>query len=421
MGIYYIKGGNQVTIHYTGKGLDTGLTVQGTAYDESGTVYSAGQPFAFTHQVNGVYVATLTSQTGTGWHTVHIDATDPGKSSPAVFKFRVANNSIQEIYNLVATVDGKIDSLTTSVNELKGAGFNTATDSNEAVRNFLDSMAGASFNTSTDSQEAIRNAIDAIATAVAGIQGVVRTYLTAPGEFVIPSSGTTRYQVDLQNYANDGTGMEDFDAAPTMVAVGSNGTTYTTRFYNAATAGTQTNTMVQVGGAGSGHYRTWFEVDNADPADVVLVFTAQAVENGNNLSVIAHSTLKDSASAAGTAQQSTLLESLSTTSGTYDRDTDSQEAIRDRLDQVVLEIKQTTAGTYDRDTDSLEAISDKVTAARASVEGVGFATGTDSLKAISDRQLSFLGVGFNATTDSLAALSDSVEEILTFNSGGRAF
>ena len=315
--------------------------------------------------------------------------------------FRVESNNIQEIYDLVSTVDTKVDAI-------QGAGFNGTTDSLEAIRDRMDAGLGATFNAGTDSQEAIRDFLETINTNIGNIEGTKHATIHLDPEMVIPDAGTVRYRIDVFNYGPDG--MKDFDSAPTLAVVGSDAATYTTRLYTAATAGTQQATMVQIGGSGSGHYQLFFETSNADTAGTRLYFTVSGVEDSESFTYQENSEWVESISAAGIAQEATLTEIKQTTAGTYDRDTDSLEAIRNRLDAVDLEQKQTTAGTYDRDTDSQEAIRNRID------DGLGatFATATDSNEAIRDRVDVLAGAGFNASTDSLEALRDIAEEILTY-------
>lgn len=355
MGIAYIKRGDSIDIYYEGYKRETGLTVQGNAYKPNGSIY-AGQPFSFTHFQNGVYKATLTSTSDDGWHIVLIDATTVGKSSPGVFKFRVAANSIQEIHDLVSAVD-------TKVTDLQGATFDTATDSNEAIRNRLDAALGAGFLTGTDSLEAIRDAISTLQTSIDNVEGTVHAVILVDDELTIPESGTVRYQVDIRNYSQ--TGMKDFDTAPTMAVTGSDGNTYTSRLYTLGTGGTQQATMVNIS---TGHYRLFFETESTDLTNVRLYFAVSGTEDGEAFTYQQNSAWVDLVTATGVALESTLTTMKQTTGGTFDRDTDSLEAIRNRVDVLA-------GATFNASTDTLEALRDNQDA----IKGVGFAGGTHDL------------------------------------------
>lgn len=373
MGISYIKRGTAIDIYYEGYKRETGLTVQGNAYKPNGTIY-AGQPFAFTHFQNGVYKATLTATSDDGWHIVLIDATNPGKSAPGVFKFRAEANSIQEIHDLVSAVD-------TKVTDLQGATFDTATDSNEAIRNRLDAGLGAGFSTGTDSLEAIRDAISALQTSIDNVEGTVHAVVLMDDEFTVPPTGTVRYQVDIRNYSQ--TGMKNFDSAPTMAVAGSDGNTYTTRLYTLGTGGVQQATMVSIA---TGHYRLFFETEDTDLSGVRLYFTISGTEDGETFSYQGNSAWVDDIAAGGFALEATLTT-----------------------------MKQTTAGTFDRDTDSLEALRNRVDA----LAGATFNAGTDTLEALRDNQDAIKGVGFAGGTHDLVTLRGTMDDLLRYT-GGRA-
>lgn len=402
--VKYVAQGDSVKILYEGKNRQTGLTVEGNFYRPNGTAYAAN-PFSFTHKANGVYELNLTSEAANGFHYGDIDATDVGQSRPGATMFRVENNTIQDIYDLVSTVDGKID-------DIQGATFNTSTDSLEAIRDRIDSGLGATFNTSTDSNEAIRNALDAIDTKLSNIEGTAHAVILLEQEMEIPTSGTIRYQIDVYNYGQDG--MKDFDAAPTLAVTGSDAVNYTTRLYDAVTLGNQTATMVQVGGANSGHYRLWFQVSNADTNNTRMYFVLSGTEDTESFTYQQNSVLLSGAASAGVAQEATLTTIKQKLAGTYDRETDSLEAIRDRMDTLDLELKQKAAGTYNRETDSQEAIRDRID------DGLGatFSSSTDSNEAIRNRLDVAMGATFNASTDTLEAIRNEIDIMITYSGMG---
>ncbi len=388
MGDNYIKQGGVVQPIYESRKLTTGLTVQGNGFRPNGTggYVSTGysNPIAFTEiGTSGRYTAEITAPAVNGWHFIEIDATSPGDSRPSIYKFRVEDNEIQEIYDLAAVIDGKIDAI-------QGAGFVTGDDSLEALSNRQVDMQGPTFNPLTDNLEEIRDAIAAAQTSIDNIQGAVtaQIVLESSPELEIPDTGFKRYRLLIRNYNVDG-GMQDFDAAPS-VAVDAEGTNISgTTLFDARTAGSATTTAAQVGAAGSGTYEIFFHVSSTDlPSALVFTVTGDV----SAVTKTFHHSAERVAESTGDAQEATLTE-----------------------------IKQTTAGAYDRDTDSLEAIRDFLTATRTAIEGATFNTATDSLEAIRDNQTVFqtkTAGTFDRDTMSLEALSEKIEESIVYGDLG---
>jgi hypothetical protein len=348
MGLRYEKRGAVLRIYYEGFKRESGLTVEGNFYEPNGSAYS-GNPYSFTHLANGNYYLDLTATSTDGDHIGDIDATTAGKSRPGSMIFKVAANSIQDIYNKAVVIDGKVDTLQTDITAIKGTGFVGSTDSLHGVRLRLDEMAGSGFLTANDSLKAIKDLLNTVNSTLNGIEGSVHSTITIEESIVIPESGNVRYQIDLFNYSN--TGMKDFDSAPSIIVTASDGNTYTARLYTAQVAGTQQSTMVQVGGSGSGHYRLFFETQSTDPGETELYFLISGVEDGESFSYQRNAEWILSYEAAGVAQESTLTTVKQTTGGTFDRDTDSLEAIRNRVDVL--------AGTgFSSSTDTLEKLGD---------------------------------------------------------------
>lgn len=356
MGHRYIKRADSIDILYEGYKRETGLTVEGNFYKPSGVAY-AGNPYSFTHLANGVYKLSLSATSDDGWHVGDIDATDSGKSRPGSMMFQVAANSVQDIYNKANTIESKVDAVQADVDaanvtlaDIQGAGFVSGTDSLKVLSDVLDDIKGTSFSTSTDSLYQIKQILNTINTTLNGVEGAVHTTIHLDEQMVIPTSGNVRYQVDVRNYSN--TGMKDFDAAPTVAVVDSLGNTLTTRLYNAASGGIQTATMAQVGGSGSGHYRLFFQVADTDTVRN-LYFVVSGTEDSEAFTYQKNSELSTDILAAGLALEATLTTMKQTTGGTFNRDTDSLEALRDRLDAGL-------GATFDTATDSLEKIRDEI-------------------------------------------------------------
>ncbi|MCE5270810.1 hypothetical protein LLH00_05950 [bacterium] len=112
-----------------------------------------------------------------------------------------------------------------------------------------------------------------------------------------------------------------------------------------------------------------------------------------------------------------------TTAPSYNPDTDSLEALRERLDALLdTQVPATpTAGslrdilnkdtnrTFSRATDSLEALRDLLD----SMSGSGFSSGTDALRFLRALLDSMAGSGFSSGSHSLKALRDKIDTLPT--------
>lgn len=393
-----IKQGETIDVYYTGFKGDTGLTVEGQFRSPNGTLYSPS-PISFTHLANGLYKATITPTNNNGWHIGYINATDAGKSRPGIFKFRVVATDIVEVQAQLATVDGKVDGIVNELSAMKGLGFAPAA-SLASLRALLDEMAGTGFATATDSNKAIADAVSAITTAVSSIQGSVRSYVLTPATLAIPSSGNTRYRITAYNYGSDG-GMEDFDAAPTVVVNGSDGNTYTARLFDSASGGLASSTMQTVS---TGVYETFVEIQDSDTAGLILTFNVTGVENGETYSFAETSEVNTSIASAGVAMESTLDDMKGNLFSTA---TDSLRALRLNLEATKLEITQKTGGAYDQDTDSLEALSESI------------ANVIDNLiPALSNQITATQGTGFDTAVHSMVELNQKIEDSITYSGNG---
>lgn len=117
--------------------------------------------------------------------------------------FNTATDSLVQIRTNVDTVDTVVDGIDTKVTDVQGAGFDTATDSLAVLKTDLTDIQGSTFDTATDSLEAIRDSsatvdLTPVLTAIADLDADVATLTSDVA--VIGASVTRLLGLSQENY-----------------------------------------------------------------------------------------------------------------------------------------------------------------------------------------------------------------------------
>ena len=213
------------------------------------------------------------------------------------------------------------------------------------------------------------------------IQNNTRTTIAMSQEMEIPLTGSSYYKLSLNNYDTAGN-MEDPDSAPTVSVVNtdSNGNLDANLGIWDGSTFTAGVTMAK---ESDGRYYIYYQVSSADPQIQVLFNfliientttryidrTAKVVDEIHNYFTVAdRTTINDSnvkvtdvQTKVGTPTHTTLSgdhDALETLGDNIETKVDIVDANVDNVKDVLLpEMRTTTTGTFDRDTMSLEAIS----------------------------------------------------------------
>jgi hypothetical protein len=222
------------------------------------------------------------------------------------------------------------------------------------------------------------------------IQNNTRTVIALNNELELPATGLTRYfKVVLNNYDTVGN-MEEPDAAPTVSVETSDGTSRSLNLgdWDGSTFSAGTS-MVKIS---DGNYYIFYRLQSTENANEQLVFNFTIVEGGLTRYIVRTSMVVEEISSTFTSADRVALTGIgtdtddiiskigtpvTTVSGdiaSLQSDTDSIESKIDIIDTNVDTIKDTTlpaiqtttTGTYDRDTMSLEAIAAAIASFSAS-------------------------------------------------------
>lgn len=223
--------------------------------------------------------------------------------------------------------------------------------------------------------------IAAVQSAVEGLQNDTSFSAYVPQQLERPKTGdpAIEYQILVDHKDNLGN-MEDFDANPTVALANVAGTDRSAYLYNAA--GTQTATMDK---DATGQYSLRIRINAATTIENLLV-TIHGVEDtkdrykripcrvdesfSDHFNTADRQDLQDAKLAAenveaavGTPTTGTVashVEATETLLGTVDGKIDIIDGNVDDIEADLLTMRQKTSGTFDRDTDSLEALSEKL-------------------------------------------------------------
>jgi archaellum component FlaC len=291
--------------------------------------------------------------------------------------------------------------------------------------------------------------VNTVQSSISQIQNNTRTSVAIPEQMLRPASGSSLFKVYVNIYDNEGN-MEDPDdqdsgAEQAMVAVAVVDESGNDRSSNLSglSASTQ-GSLNWLTRDSEGRFSCIYSVSNTHDLEQLL-FTFDYLEGAAARKVdratIVTGTLDISdtvddiyteitSGTYGLAALKTLIDnylanggSIETRFDDIDTDLTSIESKIDTIDSVVdgnsSLLNNATYGLSALKTliDALGVDIDSVTADLTSVKGTGFVTGSDSLKAISDRQQAIQGATWSSSTDSLEAIRDAIDGIDVGNGG----
>lgn len=418
------KSNQAVYVLYAAKNFGTGKTVTMNVYNGSNTEIS-GSPFTLTEiGTTGLYGASFTP-TATGEFKIIVHE---GSSKQASASIKITNYDIE-------SVGGDVTSVKTILEH--------ATYGNAAIKTKLDDMAGSGFVSSEDSLEAIKNyLVSTIQASISQIQNNTSTAVSISTEMLRPSSGSTPFKIFLNIYDSEGL-MQDADdqdsgAGNAYVSVNvtdelSNDRTGNLTGLDASTFG-GLKWMTRIS---TGRYSCVYNVASTHDLEQLnfefryQIATAERVVDRSSVvtDVIDITSTVDSIYSEvtngtyGLSALRTLIAGYLASGGSIEQKITSIESKIDILDTVADNtyaiVNNGTYGLAALKTliDGITGYVDTLEASMTDIKGTGFATGTDSMKAISDRQQAAMGAGFDSGTDSLEQIRNAIDSIGTTNGG----
>lgn len=367
--------------YYTSRNNQTGLADITANIHRNGVQVAASVGLTEVSSVNqpGVYVltllpATLSGYGGAGFYEVFINSAS--KPAPAVAAKWILANDDDDNYALGQTIDTKVTDVQTKVND------------------------------GTYGLAAIKTLIDSLQSTVNGIQNNTNFSAGVLPQSIKPGAGSNLYRIPINVYDNAGN-MEDPDSLVVAVSITNEAGVDRTSYLSGYVSGPVNATRDAVG-----QYRIDYSIPSSAPNET-LVFKFEYAENSLNKVHTRSSEVVLEAQSSGFALETTAQLILTDTSDMKPRVSDIQTKINDAtyglaalkilidvIDTNVDDIEallnngtfglaalNTAIGTRASQTsvNAIQADVDALQVDTADIKGVGFATGTDSLKQLSDR------------------------------------
>lgn len=368
-------------IYYTSRNFRTGLADVTARIRKDGVNVASGVALTEVDSVNqpGVYVltlspATITGYGGVGLYEFYINSVT--KDAPAVTAKYINASNTDDLETHLSAVEVKIDDVQTKVTANK-----------------------ATLESGTFGLAALKSLIDSVQAAVSTIQNNTNFSAAILPESIKPGSGTNTYRVPINVYDTQGN-MEDPDSNQILVSItneaGTDRSSYLAGYVSGPVAATRD---------AQGQYRIDYSIPDTAPEEM-LIFKFDYQEGAVQRIQTRTSEVILEVQPAGFALELTAQDILTDTADMQPRVSDIQTKINsatfglsalkdliDILDTNVDSIKATVENaTYGLanlktvlDTKASQVSVDGIQTDVTAVKGASFDTGTDSLKAISDR------------------------------------
>lgn len=368
---------------YTSRNETTGLTDVTARIRRNGAEVASAVALTELNATNypGIYElniapATLTSYGGAGFYQVYINSAS--KNAPATFAKFVLENDEDDLEAHLNTIGGKVDVIDGNVDTV----LTQTTDIQAKVNNGTYGLA------------ALQSLVIAIQSAVGNIQNNTRFSASVPSDLIRPPSGSTTYRIPISLFDTNGD-MEDPDSNQIAVTIanpsGTSRKSYLVGYVDEPTPLYATRIA-------KGDYYVDVAIPNGATIEE-LIFQFSYLENTIAFTQRRVGSVVTDVQSSGFALETTAQSILTDTdeiqqkinNGTY-----GLSALRSAIDAAQADIDliqaELASGTYGLsaiktavDSKASQTSVNNVQSDVAAIKGTGFATGTDSLKAISDR------------------------------------
>jgi hypothetical protein len=323
----------------------------------------------------GIYYVDIAASTLTGWGAVVGDTVEAvinsaTKPAPAAYKEKISDLTFEDINTHLGTQDTEIASIKS-----------TGLDSNTKI-----TAVKGDLETGPNSLASIMSAIASVQSAVGSIQNNVSFSADIPDDLVVPTSGSKTYRIPVRIFNAQGQ-MADPDSQSILVSL--KNVSGTDR--GAMLTGYSGGTAPAVRDALGVYHIDLVVASTAVIEELLFEFVYAVSSSPFNQSRAA--TLETDVSASGFALETTAQSVLTQTTDIQTKINSASyglaaaKAVQDAIKVQTDKIGDGTIGLAAANTLQL-AIQTAVGNALTDlglVKGTGFATGTDSLKALSDR------------------------------------
>jgi len=368
---------------YTARNEQTGLLDVTAKIRRNGTEVATGVALTEISAVNypGIYELNITpvmqgTYGGAGFYQVYINSAS--RNAPATQAKWSLENDEDDLEAHLDIIEGKIDTIDTVAD---GIAVQT-TDIQAKVNNGTYGLA------------ALQTLISTVQSAVGNIQNNTRFSASVPGDLIRPPSGTTTYRVPISLFDTNGD-MEDPDSNQIAVTI-ANSSGVSRKSYLAGYV--DEPTPIYATRVGKGDYYIDVVLPNTATVEE-LIFAFSYNENAVPYVQRRVGNVVADVQSSGFALETTAQTILADTdeiqqkinNGTY-----GLSALRNAIDAAQLDIDailaELASATYGLsaiktavDTKASQTSVNNIQTDVDDIQGAGFATGTDSLKAISDR------------------------------------
>lgn len=417
------RNGRSIYILYGSSNYITGHTVVAEIYDEANVKNSSNVTLSEIG-TTGLYGGSFTPDAVGEW------------------KVKIKDNVLYKAHASITITEHDEVSIGGDVVSIKNI-LESTTYGNEALKTKLDGIEGSGFATGSDSLKAVKDyLVNTIQSSITQIQNNTRTTVAIPQQMLRPVSGNSIFKVYLNVYDASGN-MEDPDDQDSgsdiaMVSVSVVDESGNSRDSNVGglSASTQDSLNWMTRDA-EGRFSCTYTVAYTHDLEQLL-FTFNYLEGGlartiDRASIVTSVLdITDSVNniysevtnvTYGLSALKTLIDSYLANGGTIESRIDGVESnltsIESKIDAMDTVADNTYAivshSTYGQA--ALKVLIDALQLDMTSVKGSGFVTGTDSLKAISDRQQAIQGTSWSSTTDTLHEIRAAIDG-LEMGSGG---
>lgn len=368
-------------IYYQARNDRTGLVDVTANIRRNGVLAAASVALTEVDAVNqpGVYVltlspATITSYGGAGFYEFFINSAS--RNAKAITAKWILANDADDLDADLTTIEGKIDVIDQNVDDVEAALVNP-----------------------TYGLSALKALIDTLKSSIASVQNNIAFSAGVLNQSIAPGAGTNTYRIPINVFDTSGN-MEDPDSNEIFVSIvneaGVDRSSYLAGFVSGPVLATRD---------AIGQYRIDYGIPDTAPLET-LIFKFEYVEGGLTRVQQRASEVVADVQSSGFALETTAQDILTDTADMQPRVADIQTKVNDatyglaalkalidildtNVDSVKADVENATYGLAAlRTTLDTKASQASVTAVDSSLtdaKGAGFATGTDSLKAISDR------------------------------------
>lgn len=393
-----VRKGDFYRLSYLAKNATTGLTdVTATVLKPDGTALVGGIPWSGTDSTAGFI------EGADGWYYTDIDTTSlaegawhyivdsASKGAPAATRIQIVDAT-----DLDDTVFADLmANVSTVLSEVQNGTYGLS-----ALETRLDGIEGATFSSATDSLEAIKDyLVDTIKASIDGIKNNISCAVSVPEQIIIPSSSSVDRRLYVTTYGESGE-VNDPDSNEVFVtAFDPSGANVTDDYFD---QGGSSGDPIPLTRVTTGQYYVDMTVESTD-SPTMLNLKFNYLENTASKVRWEDVTLLDAAT-----DVTSTLDAIK--GATFDTNTDSLEAIRNALDGYLNSTDGTVDALLDSIISAISTVDGKIDIIDTVVDGIqtDLSNSTDGLGALKTL-IDAIQTDLDNGTDGLGAIKTAVD------------